>query len=135
MTKENEIDLITSKFFSTSKKRQKELLAMFFEANTNYDSIIDYLNYKKIHHSEKNVTEGDFIKIKVDTSMYPKINRSYYANKDLIDDQDMIKVKVERINIFNSYFTLRVVTEGLTIESLETIYYGNIPKQEDLFQL
>lgn len=135
MTEENERSLLLTKFFSLNKKKQSQIIELLVDAHTNTDEWVDLMNYKPTRHKEKNITEGDWIKIPVGISNYPKLNRKYYEEKDLIDEEDMIKVKVFIVNPFTNYIYVDAVVENLTIESTIKLYPSYIPKQEDLFEL
>jgi hypothetical protein len=93
------------------------------------------MDYKPTEHKDKKIKEGDWIKIPVTISNYPKLNRKYYEDKDLIDEEDKIKVKVIIVNPFTKYVYVSAVVENLTIESTIKLYPSYIPEQEDLFEL
>jgi hypothetical protein len=135
MTEENERSLLLSKFFSLNKKKQSQIIGLLIDAHSNTDDWVRLMDYKPTCHSDKNITEGDWIKIPVSISNYPKINRKYYEDRDLIDENDNIKVKVLLVNPFTRYVYVNAVVENLTIESTIKLYPSYIPEQEDLFEL
>lgn len=136
MVRKNEYSLFISKFFSVSKKRQAEFMTLVLDANGGVkDDMIDFLNYKPIVDHDRNITTGDYIKMKVDTSIYPRFNIDHYNKLNLVDDNNMVRVKVTDINPISGYILIEAFYGSLTIESKESIYAGHILKQEDLFEL
>ena len=135
MTEENERSLLLTKFFSLNKKKQAQIIGLLMDSHSDSDSWVSLMDYKPTEHKDKKIKEGDWIKIPVSISNYPKINRKYYEEKDLIDEEDRIKVKVVIVNPFTKYVYVNAVVENLTIESTIKLYPSYIPEQEDLFEL
>jgi hypothetical protein len=135
MTEENERSLMLTKFFSLNKKKQAQIIGLLMDANSDSDSWIALMDYKPTEHKDKKIKEGDWIKIPIGISNYPKLNRKYYEDKDLLDENERIKVKVIIVNPFTKYVYVSAVVENLTIESTIKLYPSYIPEQEDLFEL
>lgn len=135
MTEENERSLLLTKFFTLNKKKQAQIIGLLMDGYSDYDSWVSLMDYKPTEHKDKKIKEGDWIRIPVSISNYPKINRKYYEDKDLIDENDNIKVNVVLVNPFTKYVYVNAVVENLTIESTIKLYPSYIPEQEDLFEL
>lgn len=135
MTEENERSLLLTKFFSLNKKKQSQIIGLLMDSHSDFDSWVSLMNYKPTEHKDKKIKEGDWIKIPVTISNYPKLNRKYYEDNDLIDEDDNVKVKVIIVNPFTKYVYVNAVVENLTIESTIKLYPSYIPEQEDLFEL
>jgi hypothetical protein len=135
VTRENEIDLIISKIETSPRKKRHEILSFLLDNHSDrFDDLITVLNHKKLYHRKK-FWQGDVIKIPVNISVYPSLNRSYYEEKGLIDEDGNIKVRVKRINPITEEIYFDAVSSNLTIESEIKIGNYYIPEQEDLFEL
>lgn len=131
MTKENLQDLLITKFYSAPKKLQEILLGMMLENAPDKDKVVDFLNGKKLHNQEKNFSEKDFIYISTDVSCYPRINKKYYEDNDLIINDLYIRVQVSHFNPITGYTCIKIYTEN-NKEEVVDIYTSYIPDQKEV---
>jgi len=131
--KEQESELFARAFITMSKKRQMEFLMNLFETNNTQSKLADYVLYKPME-SAYNLRVGDYGLLELNASSYPSINKQYYVDKDLIIDQDKIKVKIERINVFDSYLWVEIYTSNNKKElvSIYESYIKPLPTLEDV---
>ena len=111
MTKEQESELFARTFLTMGKKRQEEFLVNLFKSNSSNEKLIDYVLYKPVV-SSYNLKVNDYGLLDINASSYPSINKNYYREKDLILQDEKIKVKVEAINIFDSYLWVEIYTNN-----------------------
>ena len=111
MTREQESELFARTFLTMGKKRQEEFLVNLFKSNSSNEKLIDYVLYKPVVSSYK-LKVNDYGLLDINASSYPSINKNYYREKDLILQDEKIKVKVEAINIFDSYLWVEIYTNN-----------------------
>ena len=128
MNDENIVDLCLAKFKTSPKEKQEGLIKYLFQSSYNQDMVIDYLNGKKLRNESKNITEGDYILFKLSLDTYPRYNKQHYIDKNLVDDQGYIRVKVVAINPINQYIYVEMVgTDGEM--HTHQMYESNFEKQ------
>lgn len=132
MTKENMTDLLYTKFMSSNKDRQKKLMGFLLGNLSEQDKIVDFLNGKNLKNEEKNYKEQDYIYVPFDISSYPKINKKYYEDNELIVNNLYIRVLVSYINPVTGYTGIQVVTENSDEESVIDVYPSYIPNQKQI---
>ncbi len=124
------MDLLLTKFKSATKEKQEGLLTFLLKDNSNYDSIVDYLNNKKLRHEGKDVTEGEFILVDPLTlNSYPEIKLSYYKEKGLLINETHLQLRVTHINPITNYIGLEFYTKNNKFEIVD-IYPSYIPDQK-----
>lgn len=96
------------------------------------DKIVDFLNGKNLKNEEKNYKEQDYIYVPFDISSYPKINKKYYEDNELIVNNLYIRVLVSYINPVTGYTGIQVVTENSDEESVIDVYPSYIPNQKQI---
>ncbi|MEY2869802.1 MAG: hypothetical protein RIR01_2304 [Bacteroidota bacterium] len=111
MKKEQESELFARAFLSMSKKKQTEFLMNLFETNNTSTKLVDYVLYKPLE-SNYGLRVGEYGLLELNASIYPSINKQYYVDKDLVIDHDKIKVKIERINVFDAYLWVEIYTNN-----------------------
>jgi hypothetical protein len=103
MRKDNEQDLLITKFRSSPKEQQDQLLKFLFTDNISVDNVIDFLNNKKLVNESKHFTSGDTIMIDAfKISSYPEIDIEYYRQQNALINNQYIAIKVEYINPVNN---------------------------------
>jgi hypothetical protein len=132
MTKENMSDLLTTKFYSAPKERQKKLLEFFLDYQTDKDTIVDFLNEKKIKNQEKHFEEGDYIYVPITITAYPSPYKKYYEDNALLVNDLYIRVLVKHINPITKYAGLLLITDKNEIESVVEVYPSYIPNQKEI---
>ena len=131
MTEENEIGLLVSKFQSLSKKEQNNFLEPLFK-KMDRNNVADVLSGKKLVNEEKQFKEGDYVLIPITISSWPKLDKSYYQENNLLINDSYIRVKVERFDLISqNYLHLKMVTEGSNgKETIVEVYDSYVPKQD-----
>lgn len=128
MKEDNIVDLCLAKFKTSPKEKQDGLLKYVFESIYYQDNIVDYLNGKKLTVESKNITEGDYVTFKLSIDTYPRFNRQYYIDKNLVDDQGYIRVKVVAINPINQHIYIELVGMNGEMNTYK-MYESNFEKQ------
>lgn len=132
MTRENMADLLYTKFMSSNKDRQKKLIEFLLGNLSEHDSVVDFLNGKPLMNKDRNYKEQDHIYIPLDISSYPKINKKYYEENELVVNNLYIRVLVSYINPVTGYTGIQVVTENSDEESVIDVYPSYIPNQKQI---
>jgi hypothetical protein len=132
MTIENLNDLLITKFFAAKKEAQAKLLSSIFQNTSHHESIMNILNGKPLTQSSKHFTEGDYVYILLDIKSYPKPNKEYYKENDLILNDQYIRVQVKSINFMTQYATVEFVGQGSDKVCEHEIWYDYIPDQEQI---
>jgi hypothetical protein len=121
-------DLCMAKFKTSSKEKQDGLIKFLFESTYSKEKVIDYLNGKKARNNSLNITEGDFIKFNINVDTYPRFNRDYYHENNLVIDEKYIRVKVVCINPINNYIRVELMSSNLQLDTY-LLYESNFEKQ------
>jgi hypothetical protein len=132
MTKENMADLLATKFYSSSKGVQKKLLKFMLDNVSDKDTLVDFLNEKKLINDEKNFQEGDYIYVPVTVSSYPGPYKKYYEDNALLVNDLYIRVLVEHINPITKYVGLVLITDSSSTEEVVDVYPSYIPDQKEI---
>ena len=132
MNKENLNDLLITKFFAAKKEAQAKLLSSVFQNTSHHESIMNILNGRPLRQSQKNFTEGDHIYISLDMKSYPKPNREYYKENDLILFDQYIRVQAKSINFITQYVIIEFVGQGSSEVDEHEVWYDYIPDQEQI---
>jgi hypothetical protein len=132
MTKENMADLLATKFYSSSKGVQKKLLKFMLDNVSDKDTLVDFLNEKKLINDEKNFQEGDYIYVPVTVSSYPGPYKKYYEDNALLVNDLYIRVLVEHINPITKYVGLVLITDSSSKEEVVDVYPSYIPDQKEI---
>jgi len=135
MTKENEASLFIAKIMSVTRKKREELLTLMYYDISRKDEIIQFLDHKKAFSKTKNLGDGDKFWAELTFCSYPSLNKEYYKKNNLINDNQEVLVKVEYINPFSGYFALRAFWGSDNHETVNEVYEGNVPAQENLLAL
>lgn len=131
MNKENLIDLLCAKFYSTDKKTQTKLLKFLLDVNDK-DMLMDFLNGIKLKNIDKGFQEQDFIYVPFTISSYPSINKKYYEDNELIVNDLYIRCMINYINPVTSYVGLSLRTNDSEKDTVAEVYYGSIPNQHEI---
>jgi hypothetical protein len=131
MRKDNEQDLLITKFRSSPKEKQDQLLKFLFTDSVSIDSVVDFLNNKKLSLESKNFTVGDLILIDpFKLSSYPEIDIEYYRKNNLLINNQYVQVLVEYINPVNNNPGLRFYTKQHNKEMVVETYSHYIDDQK-----
>ena len=136
MRKEQEVNLFICKFQNSKKENQTKFLENVFEylsmSSEVAEHTINTLEGKKLTDVQTGLSIGDKFYIDLNqASTYPKINKEYYKEKNLLINDSVIEVEFVRYNIFNQSIGIKVFT-NLTIESVVDISYSYIIYKSDL---
>lgn len=135
MRKDNEKDLLITKFRSSPKEKQDQLLSFLFTDNIPIDTVIDFLNNKELAVESLGFKSGDMVLIDPDKfSSYPEIDKEWYKKQDLLINDQYISLKVEYINPVSSHIGMRFRTKQNKIVELLEISTYYIPNQ-NLFEV
>jgi len=130
MRKDNEKDLLITKFRSSPKDKQDQLLNFLLTDNISIDNIIDFLNNKELVNDSKGFKTGDYVMIDpFNFSSYPEIDIEWYTDQGLIINGEFINLKVEYINPVNGYPGLNFRTKQSKRFEIVEIYTHYIPDQ------
>jgi hypothetical protein len=131
MRKDNEQDLLITKFRASAKEKQDQLLKFLLTENINIDSVIDFLNNKELTNDSKGFKAGDIIFIDpFNLSTYPEIDIEWYTDEGLIINGEYVNLKVEYINPINGHPALTFRTkQNKKLEVIE-VYLHYIPDQK-----
>lgn len=115
------------------KKRQEEFLMQLFKTNSTNEKLVNYVLYKPIISTYK-LKANDYALLDLNASSYPSINKNYYREKDLILPDEKIKVKIEEINLFDSYLWVEIYTVNNKKEmvSIYDSYVKPLPDIDDV---
>jgi hypothetical protein len=131
MRKDNEQDLLITKFRSSPKEKQDQLLKFLFTDSVSIDSVVDFLNNKKLSLESKNFSVGDLILIDpFKLSSYPEIDIEYYRKNNLLVNNQYVQVLVEYINPVNNNPGLRFYTKQHNKEMVVETYSHYIDDQK-----
>jgi hypothetical protein len=131
MRKDNEQDLLITKFRSSPKEKQDQLLKFLFTDSVSIDSVVDFLNNKKLSLESKNFSVGDLILIDpFKLSSYPEIDIEYYRKNNLLINNQYVQVLVEYINPVNNNPGLRFYTKQHNKEMVVETYSHYIDDQK-----
>jgi hypothetical protein len=131
MRKDNEQDLLITKFRSSPKEKQDQLLKFLFTDSVSIDSVVDFLNNKKLSLESKNISVGDLILIDpFKLSTYPEIDIDYYRKNNLLVNNQYVQVLVEYINPVNNNPGLRFYTKQHNKEMVVETYSHYIDDQK-----
>jgi len=125
-------DLLVTKFYASPKNRQEKLLGFLLENTSDKETLVDFLNNKKLSNKSKGFKEGEYIVVPTSISSYPSVNTNYYRDSDLLINDLYIRVQVDYINPVTGYIGIKVVTESSLEEKVVEVYYGSIPDQKQL---
>ena len=125
-------DLLATKFYSSSKGVQKKLLKFMLDNVSDKDTLVDFLNEKKLINDEKNFQEGDYIYVPVTVSSYPGPYKKYYEDNALLVNDLYIRVLVEHINPITKYVGLVLITDSSSTEEVVDVYPSYIPDQKEI---
>ncbi len=125
-------DLLATKFYSSSKGVQKKLLKFMLDNVSDKDTLVDFLNEKKLINDEKNFQEGDYIYVPVTVSSYPGPYKKYYEDNALLVNDLYIRVLVEHINPITKYVGLVLITDSSSKEEVVDVYPSYIPDQKEI---
>lgn len=133
MTREQESELFAKTFLTMGKKRQEEFLMQLFKTNSTNEKLVNYVLYKPIISTYK-LKANDYALLDLNASSYPSINKNYYREKDLILPDEKIKVKIEEINLFDSYLWVEIYTVNNKKEmvSIYDSYVKPLPDIDDV---
>lgn len=133
MTREQESELFAKTFLTMGKKRQEEFLMQLFKTNSTNEKLVNYVLYKPIISTHK-LKVNDYALLDLNASSYPSINKNYYREKDLILPDEKIKVKIEEINLFDSYLWVEIYTVNNRKEmvSIYDSYVKPLPDIDDV---
>lgn len=133
MTREQESELFARTFLTMGKKRQEEFLMQLFKTNSTNEKLVNYVLYKPIISTYK-LKVNDYALLDLNASCYPSINKNYYREKDLILPDEKIKVKIEEINLFDSYLWVEIYTNNNRKEmvSVYDSYVKPLPNIDDV---
>jgi len=135
MTNENEASMFVAKIMSVTRKKREELLTLMYYNINRKDEIIEFLDYKKAYSKTKKLGDGDKFWVTLNFGSYPNLNQDYYKEKNLINDNQEVLVKLDYINPFTGYFAIRAFWGNNSYETVNEVYEGNIPAQENLLDL
>ena len=136
MRKDQEVNLFICKFQSSKKENQTQFLEHVFAylsmSSETAEHSINVLEGRNITDKQTGLSIGDKFYIDLNTaSTYPKINRDYYKNNNLLINDSIIEVEFSKYNIFNQSIGIKVFTD-LTIESVLDISYSYVIHKTDL---
>lgn len=131
MRKDNEKDLLITKFRSSPKEKQDQLLNFLLTDNISIDNVIDFLNNKELTCESKGFKTGDMILIDpFNFSSYPEIDTEWYTDQGHIINGEYLSLKVEYINPVNGYPALTFRTKQNRRLELVEVYTHYIPDQK-----
>ena len=132
MTKENTLDLLVTKFYSSPKDRQHKLLSFCLDNAPDKNKLIDFLNGKNLYNEDKDFYEKDFIYVPLSVTCYPGPYKKYYEENLLIVNDLYIRVQVNHINPITGYTGLILVTGSNEKEEVVDVYSSYIPNQKEI---
>lgn len=120
-----------TKFRSSPKEKQDQLLNFLLTDNISLDNVIDFLNNKELVNESKGFKTGDMILIDpFNFSSYPEIDAQWYSDQGLIINGEYLSLKVEYINPINGYPALTFRTKQTKKLELVEVYSHYIPDQQ-----
>ncbi len=136
MRKEQEVNLFVCKFQHSKKENQHKFLEQVFTYLSMSSEVaehsINVLEGNKVSDKQTGLSVGDKFYIDLNiVSTYPKINKEYYKENNLLINDSVIEVEFVKYNIFNQSLGIKVFTD-LTIESVVDISYSYIIYKNDL---